>query len=421
MTIDPRAGRPRRARAAPRGLAALLADPQFGGVFWGKFFSFAGVTVHTLVISVLAFEVTGSTMAVALVNTALFLPQFLIGPWSGTISDRGWGVAQIISGRATAAFGTGALALCLAVADPRGWWAVALISATCVVAGAGLAFGAAAMNSVVPQMVTREEMPLAMTLNTAPITAARVLGPVLGAWVLAGWGAEAALWVAAAGHVIFALAVALARPSSGPRLPRSPEAGIGPAWHHVRRVDPVLLRLLVAVAVVSFGAEPAFVLAPAYAAELGGGTSDVGWLSASFGVGAALGLGLSMFLEGRLPQQRVAFAGLVGLAVAALGCAAAPGFWAAHLSFGILGVAFTLAMGAMSTLVQLRVPPLLRGRVMALWILALVGGRPIVSLVTGGVADTLGVELAFVTAAVLVAVSLAWLRPSRLGGPVPAL
>jgi hypothetical protein len=60
-----------------------VVDPHFGGVFWGKFFSFAGVMIQTLVTSILAFEATGSARAVALVNAALYLPQFVVGPWSG--------------------------------------------------------------------------------------------------------------------------------------------------------------------------------------------------------------------------------------------------------------------------------------------------------------------------------------------------
>lgn len=401
--------------ASPRNTWRLVTDPQFGGVFWGKFFSFAGVTVHTLVISVLAYQATGSTTAVAVANTALYAPQFLLGPWSGAVSDRGWAVVQIVVGRATCGAGVAALALWLAFAEQsEGWAEVGVISVTAFVAGVGLAIGSAAMNSLVPQLVTRDEMPLAMTLNTAPLTVARVAGPVLGAWVLAAFGPVAALWVAAAGHFVFAAAVALARPDAGPKLPRTPQGSVRVAWRYVRREDRVLLRLLGGVALVGFASEPVFVLAPSYADELGGGTVEVGLLSASFGLGAALGMVLGGLAAGRVPQSRASVAGVALLAVAAAGCAAAPGFAAAHVAFAVCGVGFTVAMGALSTLVQLRVPPRLRGRVMALWILGLVGVRPFVSGLVGVVADAWSPRVAFAVVAVLAASGPVWLRPSRL-------
>src|SRR6478609_823703 len=90
----------RRPPGAARGVAALLVDPHFGGVFWGKFFSFAAVMVYALVVSILAFQAVGSTLAVALVNAAMFAPQLVLGPWSGAAADRGLGVVQIVAGRA---------------------------------------------------------------------------------------------------------------------------------------------------------------------------------------------------------------------------------------------------------------------------------------------------------------------------------
>jgi len=392
-----------------------VTDPQFGGVFWGKFFSFAGVTIHTLVITVLAFQATGSTMAVAVANTALYAPQFVLGPWSGAVSDRGWSVVQIVTGRAACGLGVAALAVWMQLVDGRGGWTeVAVISATAFLAGVGLAVGSAAMNALVPQLVTRAEMPLAMTLNTAPLTVARVAGPVMGAWVLASWGAVAALWVAAVGHFVFAAAVALARPPAGPRLPRTKEGAVGVAWRYVRHDDRVLLRLLVGVALVGFGTEPVFVLAPSYADMLGGGTTDVGLLSASFGAGAALGMVLAVWADGRVRLAPVAVTGLVAVVGSAVGCAVAPDLVVAHVSFAVSGVGFSLSMGALSTLVQLRVPGELRGRVMALWILGLVGVRPVVALLVGAVADLAGDRLAFAVVAALLAAALCWLRPARL-------
>lgn len=402
-------------------MARLLVDPHFGGVFWGKFFSFAAVMIQTLVTSIMAFEATGSALAVALVNAALYAPQIVVGPWSGAVADRGLAVVQIIVGRVLCGVGVGALAVWAALANRQdGWWAVAVIAASAGVSGVGLAVGGASMNSLVPQLVTRAELPLAMSLNTVPISVARVAGPVFGAFVFASSGAGAALWWAAAGHVVFALVVLVVRPPEGPRRPRSVEGRVRTALTYVVHRDRVLLRLLVAVTFVGFGSEPVFILAPSYADGYGGGATLVGALSASFGVGAALGLGLSIVLDGRQPHSRVATSGFCLMVAGSAACAAMPWLAAGYVAFGLTGLGFTLGMAGVSTLLQLRVPDELRGRVMALWMVGLVGVRPITALFVGSIADLASDRAAFGATALVMLLATWWCRPARLTAPSPS-
>jgi MFS family permease len=396
-------------------MVQLLVDPHFGGVFWGKFFSFAGVMIQTLVTSIMAFDATGSALAVALVNAALHAPQVIVGPWSGAAADRGLAVVQIIVGRALCGAGVGALAVWAALAERQdGWSAVAVIAASAAVSGVGLAIGGASMNSLVPQLVTRPELPLAMSLNTVPISVARVAGPVFGAFVLAASGSVAALWCAAAGHVVFAVVVLVVRPPEGPRRPRSAEGSVRAAWSHVVRRDRTLLRLLVAVTFVGFGSEPVFILVPSYAAGFDGGAALVGILSASFGVGAALGLWLSIVLDGRQSHARVACLGFMLMIAGSAACAAMPWLAAAYVAFALTGLGFTLGMAGVSTLLQLRVPDELRGRVMALWMVGLVGVRPVTALYVGTIADLSSDRLAFGATALVMVLGTWWCRPSRL-------
>ncbi|MGK5112441.1 MFS transporter [Geodermatophilus sp. CPCC 205506] len=109
-----------------------------------------------------------------------------------------------------------------------------------------------------------------MSLNTVPLSVARVAGPVLGAFVLAAFGSVAVLWWAAAGHAVLALIVLVVRPPESPRRPRTAEGSVRAAWSYVVRRDRTLLRLLVAVTFVGLGSEPVFILAPSYADGFGG-------------------------------------------------------------------------------------------------------------------------------------------------------
>lgn len=416
------ATRPSNAEQSPettserRGIGPLLVDPHFGGVFWGKFCSFAGVMIQTLVTSIMAFEATGSALAVALVNAALYVPQVVIGPWSGAVADRGFAVVQIVVGRAVCSAGVGALAVWAGIAEHQdGWSAVVVIAATAAVSGVGLAIGGASMNSLVPQLVTRSELPLAMSLNTVPISVARVAGPIFGASVLAAFSSSTALWWAAAGHLVFALVVLVVRPPEGPRRPRTPEGSVRTAWSYVVRQDRVLLRLLVAITFVGFGSEPVFILAPSYADGFGGGATLVGVLSASFGLGAALGLWLSIVLDGRQSHANVASFGFVLMVAGSTACAALPWLACAYVAFGLSGLGFTLAMAGVSTQLQLRVPDELRGRVMALWMVGFVGVRPVAAFFVGSIADFSSDRVAFGATAVVVALATWWCRPAGAG------
>jgi len=406
---------PPRGDDPPRGIGPLLVDPHFGGVFWGKFLSFAGVTIQTLVTSVMAFDATGSTLAVAVVNAALFVPQIVIGPWSGAVADRGYAVLQLVVGRTVCGVGVAVLAVWSALAERQdGWWAVAVISVTALVSGTGLAIGGASMNSLVPQLVTREELPLAMSLNTVPLSVARVAGPLVGAFALATFGSSTALWWAAIGHAAFALTVLVVRPPEGPRRKRTPEGAVRIAWDHVAHHDRVMLRLLVAITFVAFGAEPVFVLAPSYADGVGGGATLVGLLSAAFGAGAAIGLWLSIVLDGRQSHARVSCLGFALMGLGSALIAALPWLASAYVAVGLTGFGFTLAMAGVTTQLQLRVPDVLRGRVMALWMVGFVGVRPVAAALVGAVADASTVRWGFALTAVVMALCLWWFRPSRL-------
>jgi len=392
----------------------LLLDPHFGGMFWGKFFTFSGVLMHALVTSVLAYEATGSSVAVALVGGALFAPQIVLAPWSGAVTDRGHAVPQLVAGRLLCAAGGGGLAAWVAWGPHLGSWAeVSVMAAATSVVGIGLAIGGPALNSVVPQMVSTNELPLAMSLNMAPVSAGRILGPALGALALNAWGAAWALALAAMAQLVFAAIVAAIRIPTGPRSSATPENGVRAACRHVVRDRPLLL-LLVTVTALGFGSEPMLTLAPSFAADLGGDAALVGVLATSGGVGSALGLCVSIFLNRHVAQPRIAAMGVSLMVVGLLSCALVPQVRVASVAFAAIGIGFTIGMTSVSTLVQLRVPDELRGRVMALWMVGLVGARPATALFVGTWADLAGVRTAFVAVAAVLAVVSWFCQPSRL-------
>lgn len=398
----------------PRSATQLLLDRHFGGLFWGKMISLVAIWMYSVVVAVAAYDATGSALAVAIVSVCQFAPQLALSPWAGAWADRGNAPAQIVVGRLVCAVGSGAAAAAWSLTGgDRGWAAMAPLAAVSLVVGIGLVVGGPAMQSVVPDLVTREEMPVAMALNLAPMTLGRIAGPTLAAVLIARLGIVEAFSAAAAGQLAFA-AIML-----GVRLPRrEPEAAgtdfsVRAALRHLRTDRPVRL-LILTVAVLGFTAEPTLSLAPPLADSLDGGVGLVGALTSSFGIGAASALVLYGRLLCRLDQADVVAAGIVTMGVGLAAAAAAPLTAVAVSGFLVAGFGFTVTVTSSNTLAQLRIPPAMRGRVMAVWIACYLGARPLSSGALGLVADAFGPRPAIATAALVQLSLLAAVRPQRL-------
>ncbi|MFN3002939.1 MFS transporter [Mycolicibacterium wolinskyi] len=385
----------------PRGALRLMFDPVFGALFWGKMFSVVAVWTHGIVAAIVIFNATSSAVMVGLVGVAQFLPQLILSPTSGKWADVGNPARQILLGRVLCIAGSGSTAVWLGVAPDLQGSAVAipvLVGSTLV--GFGFVIGGPAMQSIVPSLIREGELPTAMALNSIPMTIGRILGPAIGAYLAAHLGAAPGFAISAGLHLVFALFLVLVTFPTRPE--RSPDGDyrVRAALRYVWRDRPLLLALI-AVTTVGFASDPSITLTPSMAEDLGGGTRLVGWLSAAFGIGAALGMAVLAVLRGRLESARVSSIGL-WLLVIGCGLLAAGSVTAVALAgFAIAGLGFGWAMTGLSTVVQERAPDELRGRIMALWLVGFLGSRPFAAALLGGAADLFNVRVAFVIAAAL--------------------
>lgn len=398
----------------PRGIWALLLDRDFGGLFWGKLLSFAAIWIHGIVAALIAYSATGSTLAVAFVSAAQFAPQLLLSPIAGGWADRRGAQQPILFGRSCCVIGSGGTAVwVLFREDLNGWPEVWPILAGSLVAGIGMATSGPALQALVPLMVSPQELGSAMVLNTAPMTLGRVLGPSLGAVAAAQLGPAAALGCAAFGHLALGVIIALIRlPEVAPRESTT-DYSVRAALRFVA-ADRSLVRLLVIVTCLGVASEPSLTLAPALADRLGGASGVVGAMTGAFGGGAFLALVAGAVVN--RGSRRDELLSTAGMALTAIGlCAAAVGNLAIALTgFAIAGAGFTLAMTSASTLLQVRVPVVLRGRLMALWVLCFVGSRPTAALAMGALADLTAVHVAMLATALLAGVVTVLCRPARL-------
>ncbi|NIL91497.1 hypothetical protein RhoFasSB10_03843 [Rhodococcus fascians] len=403
-------------KSPPRTARALLLDPVFGGFFVGKIVATCGVWVHNLVAAVVVFQISGSALVVGIVTAVQFGPQLVLSPWAGALADRGNPARQIIIGRLVQASGSAALALVIwlqgGVSSMSSAAPVVICSA---IAGVGTVLGSPALQSLVPLMVRDDEIGLAVTLNTFPMTAARAAGPALGAVALTSLGAAWALAGAAAAGLGFAAFVAAARLGRlTPTKQRGTDYSVRAAVRAVRADGP-MVAALIGVAAVGVAADPPLTLGPVTATARGMGPEGAGWIVSAFGIGAALAFALVGRAQRRWGEPLVASAGLALMGVVTALSAIDNPLVVTMALFTLAGIGMSAAIASLTSIVQQRCPAELRGRVMALWLMSFLGLRPLAAALNGFLADVVSLEAAYLVSGGLVLAVLVLCRPRRLG------
>jgi predicted MFS family arabinose efflux permease len=281
--------------------------------------------------------------------------------------------------------------------------------------GIGLAIAGPPLQAIVPGLLQPGELSVAIALNTFPNTFGRLAGPAAGALAIATLPNAASFGICAALYavtVVSMLVPSFPKTATGARdvAASSVRAGL----RYVARHRGLRLMLL-ATLTLAIASEPSITLAPALSEHLSGDEALVGWLSSGFGLGALVGSGAAMVAPRRVTVRVCATTGLVLLA-AGVGSVGAvhSGAWAVGC-FVLAGLGFAVAMAGFSTLIQAHAAPEFRGRVMALWLIAFVGTRPLAALLVGLLADHGSIPLAFGCAGLVVLAAVWATRPSALG------
>jgi MFS family permease len=340
---------------------------------------------------------TSSPVMVALVQTASTLPVFLLGLPSGAMAD-------IVDRRryfAGTQLWVSVNALLLAGLALAGQLTAPLLLLLTFSNGIGLALRWPVFAAIVPQVVTRAQMPQALALNGIAMNLSRVIGPVAAGALLTGIG-PAAVFVlnALLAGVAFFLVLrwkSVPRTSAlpGERFVGAMRAGLNFAWQ-----SPRLKIVLLRVFLFFLQSSALMALLPLVAARMhGGGAGTFTVLLSCLGAGA-------IFAALRFPRWRERFDRdafvRIGTVVHALGSCliiAVPEFWVALPTMLVLGMAWISVANSLAIAAQVAMPDWVRARGMSIYQMALMGGSAAGSLVWGQVASWGGVGEAVLAAA----------------------
>jgi MFS family permease len=390
------------------GTSSSALDPLRSGSFralWlAALVGLTGVWFQTVGAQWLLVSQPHASILVSLVQVATTVPYVLFGLVAGVLADILDRRLILISVQVTAAgFGAVLAALTFAHLVPP-----ALLLVLVFLLGTGAALGTPAYQSLVPELVPRDEIPAAAALNSISINLARALGPAIAGLLVAAAGVGTTFTVAAATALCYAVVVALWHPPATERpRPERFVPALRAGSRYVRNA-PVVRRILLRAALFLVPASSLFALLPLIASHrLALGSSGYGLLLAALGFGAIAGALVLPRVRTRLPINTLVtlasgFYALVLAAVALLRDAVP-----VLLLLIPAGVAWVVVLSTLNASLQLFLPAWVRGRSLAVYTIVLFGSQALGALVFGGLADLLGLVQALLIAAGSAAVAAA--------------
>ncbi len=358
----------------------------------GAFVSNIGTWMQRVAQDWLVLEVSGGSATALGITTGLqFLPILLFSAYAGAIADRVPKRTLLMLTQVGMAVPAAVLGL-LAVTGVVETWHVYLLA---FLFGTAWAVDAPGRQAIVSELVTAEDVPNAVGLNSASFNAGRIIGPAVAGLTIAAFGSG----VFGTGIVILlnaasylAVFAALARIGRRP-LPDAvtlglPRGRVRDGVAYLRGRPDLLVVMAVMAFTGTFGLNFQMTSALMATEVFGKGAQEYGLLGTTMALGSITGA-LASARRGTSNVRLVVGAALVFGAVEVVF-----GLMPSYLSFALvtplIGITAMTTITAANTYVQLTVPDHLRGRVMALYLTVFLGGTPLGAPVIGWLAEVLG-------------------------------
>ncbi|OBK33481.1 MFS transporter [Mycobacterium sp. 1245111.1] len=370
----------------------------YRNLFIAQLVSNVGTWMQTVGAQWFLVEHHSSATVVALVQTASLTPTLVLGLFGGVFADLFDRRRLLIVIQTYAVLATAALAALAFIGVLTPTW---LLGFT-VAIGCCSALTAPAWQAIQPELVPREQIPAAASLGSVTVNVARAIGPALAGVVIlaAGPAAVFALNAASFAAIIVALRT-WKRPGCAPSGERESIAlSILAALRWVRH-GPVTRRILLRSALFAFPASALWALLPVTAAQHWRMNScGYGLVLAALGVGAVIGVVLIAQLR-RLLETNTVLAGSAGAYALGLLVVAIGPFDLAVPLLLVCGMAWIATLTTLNAAVQLSLPPWVRARVMAVYLLVFSGSQALGSYLWGLIAAHFGLAQSLSAAAAL--------------------
>lgn len=368
-----------------------LRHRNFQLFFAGQLISLVGTWMQNLGEAWLIYKLTGSSLLLGAISFSSQIPIFLLSPIGGAIVDRRHRHRVIIVTQTLSMI----LAAILAAITLLHVVKVPHVFVLAILLGFVNAFDIPARQAFIVEMVGKEDLMNAIALNSSMFNGARVVGPAIAGMLVASIGEGWCFFANAVSYIAVLAGLLMMKVPPWTPHPRETSAAqdIKEGFSWVIQTKPVFALLLL-VGIVSLVGMPYAVLMPIFADQiLHSGARGLGILMGFAGSGALIGA-----------LTLAAKSSLRGLGTWVAACSASFGvflilfsysrvFWASAGLLIPVGLFMMVQMASSNTLIQSMVPDRLRGRMMSLYSMMMMGMAPLGALLAGALSEHIGAPL----------------------------
>jgi MFS family permease len=378
----------------------------------GTLIANSGDWMDQIALNWLVYQLSGSAVQLALLNLCRLTPILIFTLLGGVVADRMERRRLLF----TTQFIAMVLALILAVLTWTGVVQIWMVLLVAVGRGIVLSFNQPARQSLISELVPREDLKNAIALNSATLNLTRVLGPTIGGALIATVGVAGAFFLN--GLSFLAVLYGLAQMRFPQRPPRTREGsvlselGSGLAYLAKRPA----LRTLVMLALVPFVlGMPYMVMLTVFASDVlhvGGG--GLGLLTACSGIGAVSGALWVATNAQRVRLSHLMLVGMVSFGATICVFSLSSWFWLSVVMLLAVGASQQIYMASNNALIQTAVEEQYRGRVLSTLFLNR-GMVPLGTMIAGIGTSIFGVQATLATmGGALLLIALVVMRFARL-------
>lgn len=419
MTVAPRHAA--SVVATLRTSLSLLATKRFGTFWFASLLSSMGTWAQQVAEPWLLLTLGASSFVIGLDSFAMNAPVWLLTLAGGSLADRADRRRVITVFQSIQMLCPTGIVVLLATGQLQVW----MIIVFAVIVGVTDALSMPSFQSIVPSIVSREDIGRGLALNATQFNLSRILGPSLAGILMASVGVLACFVVSAVSYLPF-IGVAL---WILPKWSRPPPRADAPLhrhpWSGMAQVlrQPSLRGALLTVLNTSLLCAPLMTFAPVMVKDVfEGDARHFSAALASFGVGGLLGATALLAIPPAIDRRWLSAGFAVLYAITVVLSTLTPWFWGLLVASVVAGAAMTVSNTAANALLQATTERHLLGRTVSLYLLAMRGGMSLGALATGATVGLLGVRHALLVngglaLALQVVLSRFWLRPAS---PEPA-
>lgn len=381
-----------------------LSSRDFAIFLAGQFISVIGTWAQATALPYLAYRISGRPLDLGLIGFSTTLPTLLFALPAGVLIERWDKRKTVIILQAVMSVQAFGLAY-LAITGRIEIWHIVILA---FVYGSAVAVEVTARQAMLIELAGKEALPNAIALQTTAFNLGRILGPLIAAWLIAMTGTEGSVFLANGISFVFIVASLLAartrfKVEKEAKISQGIKSEFKEGLAYIRNSTVVLSAILMSSLLGFFGI-PLLQQIPAVARDILKTAMDTevvvaartSSLYTAQGVGAVIAAFMMTYFSSADKNKMLLWGQAFFIfPIILLGMTANQ--YLALALLALIGWGTVTQLISMNTMIQIRVPDELRGRVFSVYFWALQGVAPFGSIVIGSVAQTWNVPTAILT------------------------